>query len=333
MKTPPAITLPQGVRDILLEESARISSIENAINKVFSAYGFERIITPTLEYLDTLNLGLDRTLKDKLVKFIEPSTGRVICMRPDITPQIARVAATRMRDTPRPLKLCYNESVLRLDTANASKTTEILQLGAEYLSDSPSAEIDAEMVVMALDSFKTLSIKEYKIDLGDVGFIRAVLDRLKLSNDERAGVKNAIAIKDTSGLEALLDQMGEAVPDDSRELLIALTTLYGEEDVIDKALSFPAANKTAKAALKNLKQVLAIIEKKGYKDFVTIDLGEVRGFDYYTGIIFEGFARGVGKPLLYGGRYDDLVGRYGFETASTGFAFDVDRLLTAIDHS
>ncbi|MEE9542910.1 MAG: ATP phosphoribosyltransferase regulatory subunit [Thermodesulfobacteriota bacterium] len=333
MKTPPAITLPQGVRDILPEESARINSIEKAVGKVFSGYGFERIITPMLEYLDTLSLGLDKTLKDKLVKFIEPSTGRVICMRPDITPQIARVAATRMKDSPRPLKLCYNESVLRLDNSNASKTTEILQLGAEYLSEAPSAEIDAEMIIMALDSFKTLSIKEYKIDLGDVGFIRAVLDRLKLVDEERTSVKNAIAIKDTSGLEALLDQMGDAVPDDSRELLVALTTLYGEEEVIEKALKFKGVNKAAKAALKNLKQVLAIIEKKGYKDFVTIDLGEVRGFDYYTGIIFEGFAKGVGKPLLYGGRYDNLVGNYGTKTASTGFAFDVDRLLTAKDHS
>ena len=333
MKTPPAITLPQGVRDILPEESARISSIENAIGKVFSGYGFERVITPTLEYLDTLNLGLDKTLKDKLVKFIEPSTGRVICMRPDITPQIARVAATRMKDAPRPLKLCYNESVIRLDSSDATKTTEILQLGAEYLSDSPDAEIDAEMIIMALESFKALSIKEYKIDLGDVGFIRAVLDCLKLSNDERIGLKNAIGIKDTSGLEALLDQLGEAVPDDSRELLIALTTLYGEDEVIEKALEYKGVNNAAKAALKNLKRVLSIIDKKGYKDLVTIDLGEVRGFDYYTGIIYEGFARGVGKPLLYGGRYDDLVGCYGFATASTGFAFDVDRLLTAMDHS
>jgi ATP phosphoribosyltransferase regulatory subunit len=333
MKTPPTITLPQGVRDILPEESKRISSIETTLGGVFSSYGFERIITPTLEYLDTLSLGLDRILKDKIVKFIEPSTGKVICMRPDITPQIARVAATRMKDTPRPLKLFYNESVIRLDNSNASKTTEILQLGAEYLTEAPSAEIDAEMIIMALESFKALSIKEYKIDLGDVGFIRAVLDRLKLSNDERTAVKNAIAIKDTSGLEGLLDQMGEAIPDDSRELLIALTTLYGEDEVIETALKFKGVNKAAKAALNNLKQVLAIIEEKGYKDFITIDLGEVRGFDYYTGIIYEGFAKGVGKPLLYGGRYDNLVEKYGVDTASTGFAFDVDRLLTAIEHS
>ena len=179
MKTPPAISLPQGVRDILPEESARISSIEETVLNVFSNYGFERVITPMLEYLDVLSLGLDKNLKDKVVKFIEPATGRVICMRPDITPQIARVAATRMRDTPRPLKLCYNESVIRLDTAGSTKTTETLQLGAEYVSEEPSPQIDAEMVIMALESFKALNIKEYKIDLGDVGFIRAVLNRLK----------------------------------------------------------------------------------------------------------------------------------------------------------
>ncbi len=332
MKTPPAITLPQGVRDILPEESARINSIEEAVLKVFSKYGFERIITPMLEYLDVLSLGLDKNLKDKVVKFIEPSTGRVICMRPDITPQIARVAATRMKDTPRPLKLCYNESVIRLDTKGSAKTTEILQLGAEYVSDEPSAGIDAEMIIMALDSFKALNIKEYKVDLGDVGFIKAVLERLKLSNDERIRIKDAIAIKDTSGLEAVLDQMGDNIPDDTRALLIALTTLYGEEEVIETALNFPGLSSAASTALENLKTALKIIEEKGYKDFVTIDLGEVRGFDYYTGIIFEGFATGVGKPILYGGRYDALHGLYGLGAASTGFAFDTARLLTAIDH-
>ncbi|MBE9531961.1 MAG: ATP phosphoribosyltransferase regulatory subunit [Proteobacteria bacterium] len=333
MKTPPAISLPQGVRDILPAESARINSIEEAVLNVFSNYGFERVITPMLEYLDVLSLGLDKNLKDKVVKFIEPATGRVICMRPDITPQIARVAATRMKDTPRPLKLCYNESIIRLDTAGSTKTTEILQLGAEYLSEEPSPEIDAEMVIMALESFKALNIKDYKIDLGDVGFIRAILDRLKLSIDERAKIKNAIAIKDTSGLEAALDEMGESIPDSSRELLIALTTLYGEEEVIETALKFKGLSKAAKAALKNLKTMLKIIEKKGYKDLVTVDLGEVRGFDYYTGIIFEGFADGVGKPILYGGRYDNLHGLYGLPSASTGFAFDEARLLQAINNS
>ena len=333
MKTPPVISLPQGVRDILPEESARISSIEETILGVFSTYGFERVITPMLEYLDVLSLGLDKNLKDKVVKFIEPATGKVVCMRPDITPQIARVAATRMKETPRPLKLCYNESVIRLDTAGSSKTIEILQLGAEYLSEDPSPEIDAEMVIMALESFKALGIKDYKIDLGDVSFIKAVLKRLKLSNEERTTIKNAIGIKDTSGLEAALDQMGESIPDDSRELLIALTTLYGEDEVIEKALKFSGINNSAKTALKNLKILLKIIEEKGYKDFVTIDLGEVRGFDYYTGIIFEGFAKGVGKPVLYGGRYDNLHELYGQPSASTGFAFDEARLLLAINNS
>ncbi len=333
MKRPPAISLPQGVRDILPEESAKISAIEEAVLNVFSNYGFERVITPMLGYLDVLSLGLDKNLKDKVVKFIEPATGRVICMRPDITPQIARIAATRMKGTPRPLKLCYNASVIRIDTAGSTKTTETLQLGAEYISEEPSPEIDAEMVIMALESFKALNIKEYKIDLGDVGFIKAVLDRLKLSDDERVRIKNAIAIKDTSGLEAALNQIGDNIPDDARALLIALTTLYGEEEVIETALSFPGLNKAANAALKNLKTLLKIIEKKGYKDFVTIDLGEVRGFDYYTGIIFEGFAKGVGKPILYGGRYDNLHGLYGLPSASTGFAFDEARLLTAIEHS
>ncbi|MBI5885736.1 MAG: ATP phosphoribosyltransferase regulatory subunit [Deltaproteobacteria bacterium] len=325
------ISLPQGVRDILPEETKKITAVETSILAVFERYGFARIITPLLEYVETLSLGMGESLKDRVLKFIDPSTGRVVAIRPDITPQIARVVATRMRDYPLPLRLCYNENVLRYQEPRDGKSREVLQLGAEFISAGPTPEADAEMICMAVESLLALGLKGFKIDVGDVGFLRAILDRLNVARAERERIKGAIAIKDSSGLDAILAGIGpKALSTGDRRLLLNLTTFYGEEEVLKKAAAFTTGAETA-AALANLERVMEIIAAKGFKDFITIDLGEVRGFDYYTGIIFEGFATGIGKAILSGGRYDTLPAKYGYPVAATGFAFDVENIVTALD--
>ncbi|MBI5561921.1 MAG: ATP phosphoribosyltransferase regulatory subunit [Deltaproteobacteria bacterium] len=330
MANPSVISLPQGVRDILPEEAKKISAVEDAVLSVFGRYGFSKVITPLLEYVDALSLGMGASLKDRVLKFIDPSTGRVVAIRPDITPQIARVAATRMRDYGLPLRLCYNENVLRYQEPRDGKSREVLQLGAEFISETATPETDAEMICMAAESLKEIGLKGFKIDIGDIGFLRIILARLDVAETERARIKEAIAIKDASGLERILAPLGPQVSGADRSLLLNLTTFYGEEEVIRKAASFTKDASTL-ACLANLEAVAGIIAAKGYKDCVTIDLGEVRGFDYYTGIIFEGFASGIGKAILSGGRYDTLMERYGYPAAATGFAFDVENLVAALD--
>ena len=324
----PTISLPQGVRDILPEEAARIGAAEAGILSVFEKHGFRRIVTPLLEYVDVLSLGMGANLKDRVLKFIDPSTGGVVAIRPDITPQIARVVATRMRDHALPLKLSYNESVLRYQEPRDGKSREVLQIGAEYISEKASASIDAEMIIISIEALELIGLKDFKIDIGDVGFLRAVLDKLPVDDEARGRIKDAIAIKDTSGLEAVLE--GLSMPDKDRKLLLNLTTFYGEEEVLEKAASFSKDAESIRA-LEYLREVVDMVAKNGLKDRVTIDLGEVRGFDYYTGIIFEGFASGVGKPILSGGRYDTLLARYGYNAAATGFAFDVENIIAALE--
>lgn len=330
MKKQATITLPQGVRDILPEEARKIGSVESVLLETFDRYGFEKIITPLLEYAEVLSLGMGDALKDHVLKFIDPSTGRVIAIRPDITPQIARVVATRMRDFALPLKLCYNDNVLRYQESQDGKSREVLQIGAEYITAEASAEADAEMIVMSIEALTKAGLKDFKIDIGDVGFLRGVLSMLDVTDEERALVKGALAIKDTSGLELVLNGLSTPVSSADRELLLNLTTFYGEEEVIEKARSF-TTDKASLASLSNLQRIVEIINRKGFGNLVTIDLGEVRGFDYYTGIIFEGFASGIGKPILGGGRYDTLLERYGYKAAATGFAFDVENIVAALD--
>jgi len=330
MKIPPSISLPQGVRDILPEEAEKIAAVESAIVSTFHKYGFRRVITPLLEYADTLSLGMGSLFKTRLVKSIEPQTGMVMAIRPDITPQIARIVSTRMRDYPLPLKLYYNENVLRYQEEGANKPQEVLQIGAEYISDKSLPEADARMIIMAIEALKKANLKDFRIDIGDVGFVRKIFQRLPLTDDIKKKIKDKVAKKDTFGLESVLEKLGNKINSRDRKLLLALTTFYGEKEIIKKAGTLEK-DPSGRLSLEYLKKVLDIIGKKGYMDIITIDLGEVRGFDYYTGIIFEGFAPDIGKPILGGGRYDGLLEKYGYPAKSTGFAFNMENIVSALE--
>ncbi len=329
MNNCPTISLPHGVRDILPEEARKISEVEAKVLPVFESHGFEGIRTPMLEYVDVLSLGMGKGLQDQAIKFIDPSTGRVVAMRPDTTAQIARVVATRMRNYPFPIKLCYNQNVVRYPGSQNSKSREIQQIGAEYFSADTTPEADADMISMAITALKALGLENFKVDIGDVAFLRSILDHLEISEEEQAGIKNAIAIKDSSALSILLDKVS-GISDTDRTLLINLTTFYGEGEVLERAAEL-VKGEPAEAVLENLKRIYSLVCSSGHSENVTIDLGEVRGFDYYTGTIFEGFASGVGSAIFSGGRYDNLLEKYGQSASATGFAFDVENIVAALD--
>lgn len=324
------ISLPAGVKDSLPDEAEKIERIENSILSVLEKRGFKRVITPFLEYLDVLSIGLGTELRDRVFKFIDPASGRVVAVRPDITPQIARVVATRMRDYKLPLRICYSEKVVRYQEPRSGKPREIQQIGAELITKEPSPQVAAEMIVIAIKSLQSLGLKDFKIDIGEVGFVRCMLDSLAISRKERAGIKEAVALKDGSTLESLLDTLGKKVAVKERNAIEAIPSLFGGEEVLGKASSM-ALNRQAKDSVENLSKVLKILASKGVKKFITIDLAEMRGFDYYTGIIFEGFAKGMGKALMTGGRYDTLMEKYGYPCAAIGFAFDVENVVAALE--
>ncbi|MCK5236943.1 MAG: ATP phosphoribosyltransferase regulatory subunit, partial [Deltaproteobacteria bacterium] len=323
MKNLPTTSLPAGVKDTLPEEAEQIASACASVTEVFKSSGFERVSTPLIEYLDVLSPGLDQNLDNTAIKFIEYSTGKVMAIRPDVTPQIARLVSTRLKDKPLPIKLFYIENVMRMNRGSEDKTVcETIQAGTELITKEAGPETDAEIIITAIEALKKTGIKDFKVDLADIGFIRSIFARIEASTESKKDIEKFIALKDTNGLSRAIDKAG-GVTEDDKELLLSITTLYGEVEVIEAAEKL----KGTKNALGNLKKVVEILTEKGYGEAITIDLGEVRGFDYYTGIIFEGFAEGYGKALLGGGRYDGLLTKYGMEAKSTGFAIDVENVV------
>uniref|UniRef100_C6DZQ8 ATP phosphoribosyltransferase regulatory subunit n=1 Tax=Geobacter sp. (strain M21) TaxID=443144 RepID=C6DZQ8_GEOSM len=318
--------LPKGVSDFLPETADKITFIADSIHRVFELWGFRRMITPLLEFEHVLALGMGDELRSKTFRFDDRQTGRLLAIPPDITPQVARIVATRMHALPLPHRIYYSGRVLRQAQMQSGKSREIFQSGVELIGlDSPEA--DAEMVAMAVEVLKNLGFTGFKIDLGQVEFYRGIMDASGLSTEVRKQLQEAISKKEVSAVRSILESAG--APDRVKEEIALLPRLYGGREVLQEARSI-AGNERSLRALDNLAQVVDILDIYGVAEHLTIDLGEIRGLDYHSGITFEGFVPGVGEAICSGGRYDDLTAKYGYPAHATGFAFNILALLSSM---
>lgn len=323
----PDISLPFGVSDFLPDTAAKIGYIEEKIRRVFELWGFRRVITPKLEYEDVMALGLGDGLKGKTYRFDDRQTGRLLAFPPDITPQIARIIATRLNGSPLPHRISYSGRVLRQTEIQSGRSREIFQSGVELIGlDSPEA--DAEMVAMAVEAMQGLGFSDFKIDLGQVEYCRGIIASSGLNGPPLKELLEALARKDASAVARITSD--NPLSEESKRELTSLPRLFGGCETLAAAREV-VSNSRSRAALENLQQVLDILDMHGVTQFLTIDLGETRGMDYHTGVTFEGFVSGLGGPVCSGGRYDSLAERYGYQTPATGFTFDVLSLLQALE--
>jgi ATP phosphoribosyltransferase regulatory subunit len=311
------IRLPPGVRDYLPGAAARRRGIAATVAAEIERWGYRGIITPLYEYDAVLSRGLGQPVK--AMRFVEPATGEVVALRPDLTPQVARLVATRMHDEPGPLRLYYQGSVVRLDGARH----ELFQVGVELI-DAPQPGGDLEVVALAEAALAALGIGARTVDIGHAALVRAVFDALGAEqNDQAELVRAALARKDRALVAELAT--ATALPPRLRALLCALPSLYGGVEVLERARTL-VDGAEQHAALDELTTLVSRLGALGPAERLSIDLGEARGFDYYTGSRFAIFADGAGEALASGGRYDHLVARYGRAARAAGFALDVDRV-------
>ena len=320
--------IPRGTRTLPPLMAAKRRKLQDVLLDVFLRWGFQEVVTPTFEYLDALALGLGNAFNERLFKLEERHTGRMMSLRPDITTQIAKLAATRLKDEPRPLRFCYVANVFRYSASQTRNMQELYQAGVELIGlESPEA--DAEMIAIAVESMQAVGLADFRIAVSQPALVRQVLHAAALPPEALERIQTALAIKDTSTLEAVVNQ--SCLDDVHRETLLELPNLCGKGEVFDRATDV-IHSAEALRALDHLTQVYDMLHTYGLEDHVLIDLGELRGFEYYTGIMFEGFARHFGYQVCSGGRYD-LLRHYGPPDPATGFAIDVGALLEALETS
>jgi len=319
--------LPKGVKIYLPDEAATKRVVEERLLGVFRRWGYREVVTPTYEYFDVLSKGTDHELQEGMFKMVDRESGRLLALRADITPQIARIVATRLREEPKPLRLSYVTNVFRFDEPQVGRYREFYQAGVELVG-LPNPEGDAEMIAMTVEGLRALGLSEFQIDVGQTGFFGGILEDLGADPETARGLRSALARKDVSALERRVADLG--APAAASELLLALPTLYGRGDVLDRAEAL-VKNARSEAALANLAEVYRLLRVYGLADSVLLDLGEVRGFDYYSGVHFEAYVSGLGAPLVGGGRYDQMLAHFGYDCPATGFAFEVGRALLALE--
>ncbi len=320
------------MRDFLPRAAARRLSLASRLGRVFEAWGYARIITPVFECADVLDRALGGGLRGDApataIRFVEPLTGEVVALRADITPQVARLVATRLADHESPVRLCYEGAVYRVSgrLADDLGQREILQAGVELIDLAPPAG-DAEALAVASAALAAAGLPTTRLDLGHVAPVRLVLGAAA-SDATRAELATALAKKD----RLRLGQVARALPADVAPLAEALGGLWGPaEPTLERAfaLAWPDDVRAGLEQLRAVLQAFGELVDPESTPTVTIDLGDVRGFDYYTGVRFAGYADGAPDAVLRGGRYDTLIGRYGRAARATGFAIDVEGLAQA----
>lgn len=320
--------VPVGMATILPHAAKQVRWIEAQLFTQLSSWGYDEIILPTFEYLDVLAPGLEAELLETCYQFIDRTTGRTLLLRPDATAQVARTIAMGLTGDTLPQRLAYRTSVFRYEPEHAGRGREIFQVGAELIgADDVSA--DCEVINLLIESLEAIGLRSFTIALGHVGFIKGLLAKSGLSPQGQKRAEQAAARKDLPRLEDIL--AGERIPKSTARAVREVLELTGQEEVLNRGRELAAGDPTLEAPIERLAQLYHLLCAAGFRNLLLLDLGEFRGFDYYDGIVFDVFAPGVGAELGGGGRYDHLIGRFGKELPSTGFALDVDRLFRAVE--
>lgn len=316
---------PEGVRDIYNVECGKKLALENRLKKTLHLFGYHDIQTPTFEYFDVFRKEIGTIPSKDLYKFFDKE-GNTLVLRPDITPSIARVAATLFGEEDLPIRLCYTGNTFINHSNNQGRLREVTQMGAELIGDD-SVEADAEMLAMVMESMQAIGLKEFQLSVGHLGFFQSLIEDAALDEEARERVVELINNRNYFGVEEYLDSI--MVKRSSKESFAALGNLVGGVEVLAKAKNI-APNSSGIMAVKRLEKIYDILALYGVEKFVTFDLSMTGNYGYYTGIIFRGYTFGTGDAVVKGGRYDHLLEKFGKTSASIGFAIVIDELMNAL---
>lgn len=317
---------PSGLADVLCDECELKYYIESSARAVFKEYGYKMVETPTFEYFDVYNVSTP-TQAEHMFKFFD-TNGRMLALRPDVTTSVARMAATKYQTSELPLRISYLGRAFR-NEENFSQTRqrEFTQAGVELIGDD-SINADVEIIKVAIDTLSKAGLKNFQIDLGQVEFFKGLVEQAGLSDSESDEIRTHINDKDFIAVQTVLDSL--SIDDYTKNIFSNLPTMFGGIDIVDDMLNDDKLNKRSKDALEKLKEIYSVLVDRGLDNYVSFDLGMVQNIDYYTGIILRGFTYGVAFPVCSGGRYDNLLAKFGRDLPATGVAFGIERIMAAL---
>jgi ATP phosphoribosyltransferase regulatory subunit len=317
-----------GFRDLLPAEAEILREAQESLLAEMRRWGYRQVITPLVEGMDLLQLGLGPDQRRRLYKFAD-ERGEVVALVGERTVPVARLVAGKLRAAPLPMRLCYAGPVVSTDPARFQQRRETYQVGAELIG-APGPVADAEVIALAARCLEAAGIRRYQIDVGHAEFFHGIMDAVRLPAEVKVAVRAALAARDFVALESLLEKT--PLRSAEHELLLRFPALRGGPEILEAAGGL-VRNRRSELALAELAEVRELLVTHGLGEVVNLDLGALRDFDYYTGVIFEGYGPEVGRPVAQGGRYDRLLERFGRPAPATGFMVQLDLVTEMLSHA
>jgi ATP phosphoribosyltransferase regulatory subunit len=298
-------------------------AVEDAVMSVFDGWGYEEIATPSVDYYALFERGMGREEARRSFRFAD-TDGRMLALRPDVTSSVARAAATLFAGAPRPLRFCYAASIFRQrPRSQAEWKRQSRQLGCELIG-AGGAEADVEVLTIVAEVLERLGLGRFcRVTLNHVGVFNGIAEQLGLSAEAREEMRRLIDIRDAAALEQFLARLGKTSATVTRAG--RLTRLAGGREVPREAREL-LSNERSRAALDELESLRSVVDALGFGERFSIDLADVSGLDYYTGLVFKIYITGAGARVGGGGRYDELTANFGRREPAIGFVLDGDVL-------
>ena len=315
--------LPEGIDEALPDEAERLETYRRRLIDLYHAWGYELVMPPFIEYLESLLTGTGHDLDLKTFKLTDQLTGRMMGVRADMTPQVARIDAHRLgRETP--TRLCYLGTVLNTRSDGFGGTRSPLQVGAELYGHS-GIDSDIEIITLMLETLDATGVKDVYMDLGHVGIFRGLVHDAGLSAEQEAVFFDMLQRKSIPEINEFL--AGVSINAEKSERLRRLAELNGDVSVIDAARKlFAGASRSVVSALDYLAEVVEAVQARYPDVALHVDLAELRGYHYHTGVVFTAYVPGQGQEVARGGRYDEIGKVFGRARPATGFSADLKTL-------
>ncbi len=317
--------LPEGIEEVLPAQAMQLEELRRNLIDMYTSWGYDLVMPPLVEYLESLLSGTGHDLDLQTFKITDQLTGRMMGIRADMTPQVARIEAHHLKQNT-PTRLCYLGTVLQTRPQGFSASRSPLQIGAE-LYGHKGVQSDVEILSLMVETLKLTGMDTFYIDLGHAGIFRGLVNQAGLSSEQENQLFDVLQRKAKPELVELMAQWKLKKP--IADMLTSLPDLNGGEEVFDKATKiFAKADKAVQAAIKNLQEIASEFKDRVVDIKLHYDLSELRGYNYHTGVIFAAYTPGQGQAIAQGGRYDDIGKDFGLARPATGFSADLKTLVS-----
>lgn len=317
--------LPEGIEEVLPKEAKRLEQLRRTLLDCYECWGYDLVIPPFIEYLESLLTGTGNDLDLQTFKLTDQLTGRLMGIRADMTPQVARIDAHQLNQET-PTRLCYIGTVLHTRTDGFAGSRSPLQVGAELYGHA-GIESDVEVIMLMLETLSLSGMKTPFIDLGHVGIYRELVKQAGLDKEQEATLFDCLQRKANTEIVAYLAEW--KIDAKINTAISALTTLNGDESTLEKARAvLKTAGNGVLMALEELSDIASVLKQRVPDLKLNFDLAELRGYHYHTGTVFTAYVTGRGQAVAQGGRYDDIGEVFGRARPATGFSTDLKTLLS-----